>query len=119
MGQLLMLVGGGLIMSALVGSIAIYINDRDRRKGEGRSVVMYATGALITGVAAIFIFIYAIAPVFCFMFPGESCGWTSAIIGVPAFFALGAATFIFFWLRRGKHPNPSFKRDAAQKRSAP
>jgi MFS family permease len=115
MGLLLMLVGGGLIMGVLVGSIAIYVNDRERRNGEGRSIILYATGTLITGVVAIFIFIYAVAPVFCFLFPGEECGWVSAIIGTPAFFALGAAIFIYFWLRRGKHPNLSFKRDALKR----
>lgn len=101
MGQFLMLIGGGLIISALVGSIAIYMNDRDRRNGKGRSIVLYATGALLAGILASCFFIYAAAPAFLFMFAGEESRWIAAIIGTPAFFALGVATFIYFWVRRG------------------
>jgi uncharacterized membrane protein len=118
MGQFLMFIGGGLIINALVSSIAMYLNDRERRNGKGRSVVLFATGILFSGVLAICFFIYAAAPALCSMFPGEECGWVAAIIGVPGFFALGAATFVYFWVRRG---NTLTLRSSgtAQKRAAP
>jgi hypothetical protein len=42
MGQFLVLIGGGLIIGVLVGSIAVYLNDRDRRNCKGRSITLYA-----------------------------------------------------------------------------
>jgi hypothetical protein len=105
MGQFLTLIGGVLIMSALVGSIAVYLKDRERRNGKGRSVVLFATGILFAGVLAICLFIYAAAPALCSIYPGVECGWYSGIIGVPGFFTLGTAIFVSFWLWRGRPPS--------------
>lgn len=107
-----------ILFGVIVGTIAIYLNDRNHRNDESRSIVLYATGILIMGVVAIFIFIYAVAPVFHFLFLSEQSNWIDGLIGVPAFFALGAATFIYFWLRHGKHPTLR-SNGTPQKRAAP
>jgi hypothetical protein len=108
MGLLLLAIGGGLFIASLAGSIAIYVNDRERRNGKGRSFVLFAVGALISGISGIFLFMYAIAPalhlvapILLFMFSPEERSWVGAIVGVPASFAFGVAAFDYFWVRRG------------------
>jgi len=108
MGTFLLLLGGGLFIAALAGSIAIYLNNRGGRNGKGRSVVLFAVGALTAGVSGIFLFMYALAPalhmlapILPFMFSSEERSWVGAIVGVPASFAFGVAGFNYFWIRRG------------------
>ena len=108
MGLLLLALGGGLIIASLASSIATYVNDRERRNGNGRSVLLFAAGALISGMAGTFIFMYvlapllhALAPLLLFMFSGEERSWVGAIVGAPASFAAGTTAFNYSWARRG------------------
>jgi MFS family permease len=111
MGTLLIAVGGIFFIGVLAASIAAYLNDRDRRNGKGCSLIIYAVGALLAGVLACAL----VVPAFFVMCSGEACAWVGAIVVLPGLFALGVAIFVYFWLRHGKSPNPSFKRDALKR----
>jgi len=100
MGQLLILVGGILFIGALTGSIAAYINDRERRNGKGRSIILYSTGTLLAGVLACVL----IVPVLFIACSSEACAWVITIIALPGVFALGVSTFVYFWVRHGSKP---------------
>lgn len=91
-------------MAVVAIPIAVYLNDRDRRNGRVRSLALFATGTLVAGTLTGLVFIYAIAPVLCAIVAGESCAWTAAIVGAPAFFAFGVGGFVYVWVRRGKAP---------------
>jgi hypothetical protein len=99
MGQLLILVGGIFFIGVLAGPIAAYLNDRERRNGKGRSIILYTTGVLLAGVLACVLFV----PVFFVVCSGEACAWVATIVALPGFFALGVATFVYFWVRRGNN----------------
>ncbi len=111
MGQLLILVGGIFFIGALVGSIAAYLNDRESNNGKGRSIILYVAGTLLGGALACVLLV----PMFFVMCSGEACAWIATIVALPGAFAFGVVTFVYFWLRRGKHPNLSFKRDALKR----
>lgn len=98
MGALFIVIGGIFFIGVLAVSLAAYLNDRDRRNGKGRSIIIYAAGALLAGVLVCALFV----PAFFVMCSGEACAWVGAIVALPGFFALGVATFVYFWLRRGK-----------------
>lgn len=104
MGTLLILVPAAILIGVLAGSIAIYLNDRERRGGKGRSLPLYVGGVLLAGALPSWLFIVAGAPVFCYVFPGEKCGWAAGGIALPALFGLGIATFIYFWKKHGITP---------------
>lgn len=104
MGNFLMLIGGGFVMAVIAIPIAVYLNDRDRRNGKGRSLALFTAGVMVAGILADAAFIYAIAPGLCSIIAGESCAWTAGIVGVPAFFAFGAGGFVYVWRQRGKAP---------------
>jgi hypothetical protein len=104
MGLFIILFPALILVAVLAGSIAIYLNDRERRGGKARSLPLYVGGILLAGALPGWLFIVAGAPGFCYMFPGEECGWAAGGIGLPALFGLGIATFLYFWKRRGNAP---------------
>lgn len=104
MGDFLLFIGGVAIIGAIAGSIAIYINDRERRNGKGRSVFLYAFGTLSVGILAGSLFLFLGSPGVCTVFPSETCNLVTTMLGVPIFFAVGIFLFVYFWLNYGKAP---------------
>jgi hypothetical protein len=104
MGIFLVIVSSALVIGVIAISIAIYLNDRDRRKGKGRSIALYFTGTLLSGIVLGGLFIFVASPMLCIIFHGEACNWVAGIVGIPAFFAVGAGLFMHYWVTHAKAP---------------
>lgn len=104
MGNFLLIVGGGFLMAVVAIPIAVYLNDRERRNGKGRSLVLFSAGVVVAGMLSSLVFLYAIGPGLCSIIAGESCAWTVGIAGTPAFFAFGIGGFVYAWKQRGRAP---------------
>lgn len=104
MGLLIILFPAFILVAVLAGSVAVYLNDRDRRGGKGRSIAFYIGGILLAGLVPSILFIASGGSAFCYLFPGEACAWAAGGLGLPAFLGLGIGTFIYFWRRHGNTP---------------
>ena len=102
MGELLLVIPGALLIGTFAGSIAVYVNDRERRGGNGRSIIFFSTGALLAGVLACWFVAVPTVTVYCRVFPTEQCNWIGGVVGVSLFFSLAVATFVYFWAKHGR-----------------
>ncbi len=101
-GQLLWLVAGALVLFPVVTAAGAYLDDRAQR-GRARSALLFASGALLSGIAGLSLFFFIGTRIVCgLLFPSEMCGVFVILIGRPAGLAAGIWSFVLLWKQYGR-----------------
>jgi hypothetical protein len=87
---------------ALVAAVAIFINDRQKYRGKGRSIILFSIGALLIGIIGGVIGMVVGNFAYCPFYEGEQCGFFLAVFIGPPSFSIATAFYLYYWVRLGK-----------------
>lgn len=87
---------------ALFGAVVVYLRHRRTPERKSRSVVLFSVGALLVGLIAWWVGAAIGIDLFCSLNAGAQCGFGGVFFTGPLSFSLAVATFLYFWVKRGK-----------------